>query len=251
MNNNKELQNKVLVEGGVAPSELQIMLRRGLLEKASVDTKAKFTGDGAGANHILREDAEHLVCTVMAIFAAWRNNTEVKVEGQTFYPSQYVTAGNGVSILMNWSGDIYFSTRDFDDSERNVITRNEIKYVNDSELVITEEGREFTKRALGKVLTPEKFISTLNNYNAHQSKSGNQSEEIKIGPNVDKKHYLFTDCQYLYIDGELRDMKDSTETANSMPIELAMLTKPNVRWGLATGRSGHPVLTMKILNWLW
>lgn len=223
-------------------SKLQVLLRRGLVHKAASKTTEKFTGKGEGQNYILKDDAECVVATVMALMAAKRNKTSITVGDTEYDASDYPTIGSGVAKALNWNGEVYWD-KDIDDEkeERALISVQVPEYVADTAIV-----RDKTITADGEVVSPNRLKTLIGNFNALQSDKEN---EISVGSNMDISSLSMDEVGYMYINGSLRQVTNEAKHIDSF---MATLLEPELRLGgLTFGKPGDPEADQKMIEWLW
>lgn len=227
---------------------LQIMLRRGLLEKAAPETQNKFTGKGNGENYILREDAEDIVATVMEVIAAKRNDSQIIVDGTPFRACQYTKVGSGCAELMNWSGLAYFdTTMDNEKEQKALVTREVVKYVKDAFNKTVADGKTVKVFAEGKVVTPDKLDTLIKGFNSLNKKAG--VGEISTEGVVSKSDLAFADFNYLYQDGEIREVGTSSDGKGCA---FATLLKPTCAFNSPLfGKVSEEEATKIIEQWLF
>ena len=228
-------------------SNLQLMLRKAMLHKATSETKSKFTGKGSGANLILKEDAECIIATVMEIIAAKRNNAKIVLsDGTEFDASAYSTIGTGLAKAMNWNGYTYFSDLDKERVERSFTSWTTHKYANDEyEVPAKHDGdKPVMIKAEGQVVSPSKFDDLVKDFNKLQG----TERSIETGTNVNISSAKLSDFGYLYVNGELRQVsKEDSEYGAS----FATLFKPQFSPSFVFGRSADEETETIVLEWLW
>lgn len=247
----KETQTQIQNTEVVQPSWLQVTLRKALLHKAVVETKNKFTGVGSDNNHILRQDAEDIVATCMAILQAKRNNSVIQLEDGLFFVNQYITIGSGMKEAMNWNGESYYSI-DIDDEnkERSLVKGTFPAYVQDEDTILVN-GEARKVQAKGKVVSPTRFQTLVKSYNGLQAKV-DKSCEIAIGQNVDKSPISFNQWQYLYFKDEVRQVaKEGGEGTTGYGSLFATFCKPTVQFDFVFGKPSEAEQGVNVWEWLW
>lgn len=228
-------------------SNLQLMLRKALLHKASAEAKTKFTGKGLGTNLILKEDAESIICTIMDVIAAKRSNSKIVLsDGTEFDASDYITVGAGLAKAMNWSGIAYFSDIDSERPERAFVNVTVPTYKND-EFVIPakDELPECVIAAEGRTLSPTKFEALIKDFNKLQS----TERAIATGENVSKVEAKLSDFGYVYVNGQLRQISRAETVAYDS--KFATLMKPVCNVNFVFGTQAEEETEIKIMEWLW
>lgn len=227
-------------------SNLQLTMRKGLLYKATPQTKSKFTGKGSGENLILKEDAECIIATVMEIIAAKRNNSRIVLsDGTEFQVRDYKAVGTGIAKAMNWTGLTYFSSLDDEKPERSFTSWETPNYVQDSCTVTTDNGQVRTIQAEGFVVSPNKLEDLIKDFNKLQ---GDDKRQITCNAAVNKENTVMTDLQYAYVNGDLRQLSNSEAKIDSC---FATLFKPQFRSEFTFGRSGDEEPETRVVEWLW
>jgi len=223
---------------------MQLTLRKALLHKAGPETKNKFTGEGFGNSVILREDAECIVATTMAVLGAKRNNTELLINGARYKVSEYLTFGDGLADCMNWNGYSYYSDVDDEREERSFVSADVAEYVED-EYQSGKDGK--TRKSGGKVVSPDKLNQLVLSFNGLNGKT-DDSHKIKVGSNVDKAYIKFGGFNYVYVEDDIRRVAESTEGKG---LEFATFMKPTITFdGLTFGSLTDEAAEMKVLEWL-
>lgn len=224
-------------------STLQIEMRKALLHKAGPECKNKFTGEGYGEASVLWEDAECIVATVMKVCAARRSNTEIIVDGAKYLANSYPQIGAGCAQMMNWNTKSWYSDVDSERDQRSFVEVSIPEYVND-----TYEYNNKTRSANGKVVSPEKLKQLVEGFNGLNKKIGDH-HEIKIGASVDKQHIRFGEFNYLYVDGDIRRVSDSTDGVGA---EFATLLQPKITFnGLVFGSPAEEVESTHLYEWMF
>ena len=227
-------------------SNLQIAIRNALLYRASADTKSKFTGLGKGEKKILREDAECIVATVMAILAAKKTREDIVLsDGTRIEVGAYPTIGTGLAIAMNWNGEAYFSKSDMDRPERSFIGWSIPEYVKDTE-TYTVDGKPKTMEAAGQVVTPEKLEQLINDYNKNQGSA--DDKKLVKGSNVDKSHILFS--EFAYVCSKTGVLKELTSDTKTIGLEFASLFQPKLTFVHDFGKLAEEATDTQIAKWL-
>lgn len=225
-------------------SALQVQLRKALLHKAGPECKNKFTGEGYGEASVLWEDAECIVATVMKVCAARRANTEIVIDGAKYLANSFPQIGSGCAQMMNWNTKSWYSDVDSERDNRSFVEVQIPEYVNDS----YEASNGKTKQANGKVVSPEKLKQLVEGFNGLNKKIGDH-HEIKIGGTVDKEHIRFGSFNYLYVDGDIRRVSDSTDGVGA---EFTTLLQPSVTFeGLVFGSPAEEVESTHLYEWLF
>lgn len=220
-------------------SGMQLTLRKALLHKAGPETKSKFTGSGYGENVILREDAECIVATIMAVIEAKRNNSEIVIGDAKYSAKEYKTVGTGLAKCMNWNGYSYYSTNDVERPERSFVKVEVPKYVQDE---CMDEGKK--RKAEGVVVSPTKLEQLIGSFN----NSNGSENAIKIGQNIDKAQIPFGQLNFLYVNGDIRRV---AEISNEYGSEFTTFMEPRVSFdNLVFGSVAEEAPGLKVLEWL-
>lgn len=228
-------------------SNLQLMLRKALLHKASAEAKTKFTGKGLGTNLILKEDAESIIRTIMDVIAAKRSNSKIVLsDGTEFDASEYLSVGTGLAKVMNWSGVAHFSDIDSERPERAFVTVTVPTYKNDEFIIpAKDELPECVIAAEGVTLSPTKFEALLKDFNKLQG----EGRTIATGEKISKVEAKLSDFGYVYVNGQLRQISRA-ETVN-YDAKFATLMKPQCKVGFTFGTQAEEETEIKIMEWLW
>lgn len=228
-------------------SNLQLMLRKALLHKASAEAKTKFTGKGLGTNLILKEDAESIIHTIMDVIAAKRSNSKIVLsDGTEFDASEYITVGTGLAKVMNWSGVAYFSDIDSERPERAFVTVTVPAYENDEHIIPAQgEYEEVVIPAEGRTLSPAKFEALIKDFNKLQG----EGRAIATGERVSKIEAKLSDFGYVYVNNQLRQINRAETVAYDA--KFATLMKPVCKVGFLFGTQAEEETEIKIMEWLW
>lgn len=221
---------------------LQLYLREALLEKASSETKRKFTGKGNGENSILHDDAEEIVATVMAVIKARRSNTVIEIDGAEYKAKDYNEIGDGVAKLMSWNGYVYATDSDTEHIERSLVEVEFPDYVKD--YYMDKKNKDEKVFAAGKVVTPNRLKTLVNSYNFKQA----EENKIDWGGNVSKKSYRMSDIGYLYFgDSDIRRVNND----GTIGLEWTTLMKQKFRGkDLVFGAKADEDAKLNVLEWM-
>lgn len=222
--------------------KLQLYLRESLLEKASSETKRKFTGKGCGDNSILFDDAEEIVATVMTVIKARRSNTVIEIDGAEFKAKDYNEVGSGVAKLMNWNGYVYACDSDTEHTDRSLVEVEFPDYVKD--YYMGGKDKDEKVYAAGKVVTPNRLKTLVDSFNYRQA----EGNKIAWGGNITKKSYRMADIGYLYFgESDIRRIN----TDGTIGLEWTTLMKQKFKGkDLVFGARADEDAKLNVLEWM-
>lgn len=237
------MSKKLQTTDEVKASKLQLVIRGALLHKAGPETKNKFTGEGYGEQLILRDDAEDIVATLMAVIKARRNKSTIVAFDTEFRADEYNKVGDGMAQMMCWTGKSWFSEVDDERDERSLVKVEVPTYVQDS---TTVNGKTYT--ANGRVVSPDKLDQLIASFNGLNRKIGDD-HVIRTSENVNKVSPNFSQWNYLYINDDIRRIGENSDGYGS---EFVTLLRPEVSFdGFVFGSATDESPLVTIYEWLW